>query len=100
MKYDVVDAVTLFRILIDSVRDLNRGIVQLKWVVKEKLVTDEARKQILLKLENMMNTRMCLIYSVYDIRQRFIDALSDKNSEVRVNKKFAIETLFAELKNI
>lgn len=86
----------LMRELLGSLRDINWRLRELKWAVQKGLVAGEARKKVLAKIERTMQTKMCLIYSIYDIRQSFLKEV--KSDKLRAN--FSLATLFQDLRNI
>lgn len=88
------DIFNLIRELLVSIREINRRLQELKWVVKESLCNEEGRRKIVKRIENLNNTKMCFIYSVHDLRDRAEIALEKRDSSLR------LKTLYQELKNL
>lgn len=90
----------MMRELLSSVRDVNHRLVELKDMLQQNLVKEEKRYEIKQRYQALMNTRFCLIYSIYDVRQKFVNQISDEYTKKDVEKKFQVESIFEDLKKL
>lgn len=90
-KTEYLEFQILLTQLFSSIRDLNRRLNELKGVIKSESCSDEGRRLTVKRIERLNETRMCLIYSVFDLR---------KKAEKEINTQLTIGTLYKELKNL
>jgi hypothetical protein len=64
---------------------------ELKWIVKDGLCKESGRREIVDRIERLKETRMCLIYSLMDVR---------KQTESTLNEKIDLSKLYKELKEL
>lgn len=88
---DCLEFPKLLSQLLSSIRDINRRLDELKWIVKDKLCTEEGRKEIVQRIERLSETRMCLIYSLMDVK---------KQVENTLNQELDMTKLYKELKEL
>lgn len=124
MLYDhenYVDSFVMMRELFASIRDTNRRLCEIKNMLIGDYIKDDelnfCKARCLMKddLEckghthkdmvkkrylRLMDTRFSLIYSIYDIRKKFIKQLSEDATKEKIEKVFAIENIFRDLKNL
>jgi len=92
MRGEYLETVNLLTQLLKSIRDVNRRISELKWIIKEKLYNKQEKKTITSKIERLYETRMCLIYSVFDVRETANKTLGKSIGN--------LESLYKELKDL
>lgn len=97
---DHIDSCMMMRELISSVRDTSRRLSEVKMMIKGDFIKEEKKDEVKARYLALMNTRFCLIYSIYDIRQRFVKKISDKNTKEKVEKRFQIDGLFHDLSSV
>ena len=93
-----VEPLTLMRELISSVRDIGKRLDELKMVLKEDLCAPEKKHIIIDRIKKLNETKFELIFSVYDIRKQFVDAVGDGTGTVR--ESFSAEGLYSSMKQV
>jgi hypothetical protein len=88
----------LIRELFSSIRDVNRRIDELKGLLRSGYVSKDKEAEVVNRCKALIETRMRLMYSVYDVRHKFVEALSDEHNKVEIDKKFGIRKLYDLLK--
>lgn len=93
------DIFNLVKELLASIRDCNRRLGELKWVLKTGKCNKELEQEIKEKIWSIQETKFCLIYSMFDVRTSLIRALSiNRSEEDKMASIFKIERLYEELK--
>ena len=89
------------REMISSIRELNRRIDELKYVIRSGWCTCDSKRKIVERIAELINSRFSLIYSIYDIRRSVIESCPLNSIEhKRMEEILSIDTLYKELKNI
>jgi hypothetical protein len=87
--------------MVSSVRELNRRIDELKYVVKSEYCTVEGKTKIIARIARLMETKLCIIYSIHDIRIRLINTYAAGSVErIHIESMLDLETLYRDLKSI
>jgi len=91
-----------FRELLSSIKETNRRIDELKWVLRSSICTDEGRNKVIKRIEALVQTRFCLMFSIYDTRLRLVSNLSDEStlSRERAEELFKTNKIYKELKSL
>lgn len=103
MLYDsenYVDPAVMMRELLAAVRDTNRRLFEIKNMIVNDYIAEEKKDEVKGRYLRLMNTRFCLIYSIYDMRQKFVDQISDPNTKEMVESKFQLDGLFQDLSHV
>jgi hypothetical protein len=97
MLYDHLSDLEVYRItnqILSSIRETNRRLDELKWVVKEGLCDGPmGLRAIAKRIERLSETRMKLIYSVSDLRRRI-------NRSIGKEEHLGIKDIYKELKDL
>lgn len=88
----------LMRELISSIRDTKTRINELKSLVKGDFCRPERKKEVIGRIERLIETRLQLLYSIYDIRHRFLAYLSTESERKALEEKFSVGTLYKMIK--
>ena len=88
-----IELMHLFHELIASLRGVNNRISELRWVIKKDLYDGKKKKEILDKVKRLAETRMCIIYSIQDLKEH-IKKSSGGNIDI------GLEATYQELKKL
>jgi hypothetical protein len=96
------DVFWLARHMLASIKEVNIRIRELKGFLSDGCCKEDKKNEILQRIERLIDTKFCIIYSIYDIRKDIIQRLSwdceDKAREV--DRIFDLKTLYEELKDL
>lgn len=95
-----IDASAMMRELLAAVRDTNRRLSEIKLMLKGDFIKEDKKPEVKERYLRLMNTRFSLIYSIYDVRHKFVKTISDKHTKEVIEKRFGIDSLFHDLSNI
>ncbi len=93
---DCLDSLAMMRELINSIRDVSKRIDELTMIVNRDICRQEKKAFVVDRIRRLKETKIQLIYSVYDTRTRFINAVDISNGEKlsEIEKRFPIEKLY------
>jgi hypothetical protein len=97
------ETLELARGLFAGIRETNIRLRELKNFLKEDLCKEDRKEEILKRIERLVDTKFCLIYSIYDIRNKLIRELSDSLTGDRfreLERVFDLTTLYKDLKDL
>ena len=97
---EYIDTLTVVRELLSSIRDTNRRIFEIKNMIQKGYIKEEKISEVKGRYLRLKETRSCLIYSIYDMRQKFIESLSGEYTKESISQKFKLNGLFRDLSNI
>ncbi len=97
---EFVDPNQMMRELLASVRDTNRRLEEIRIMVQSDAIKKVRKPAVISRYERLTETRFCLIYSIYDMRQKFIKQVSDEHRKDEIEKSFALDKLFKDLATI
>lgn len=118
---DTQDVLRTLREMFASVRELNRRIDELQWVLREEIhheypdkppetfkiaaLTDEGRDAIKTRIWRLIQTRFSIMHSIYDMKGRFVKTFSDTSvnsaeRKVELEKVFGREDFYQKLRKL
>lgn len=108
-EIETTDILRVLREMFASVRELNRRIDELQWVLKEEIhheypdqppetikidaLTDDGRSAIKTRIWRLIQTRFNIMHSIYDMRGKFIKAFLGCGIESE-KKRMELERIF------
>jgi len=95
-----IDSNQMMRELMGSVRDLNRRLSELKTLLVSDSIKKEKKAEVIDRYKRLTKTKFELIYSIYDVRQRFIKQVSCDLNKKNIEEDFALKTLFKNLSTV
>ena len=96
-KMNHKECLELVTSMIGSVKEINRRMSELKWTIKNGLCSEQGKKTILEKIIRLNETKHCIIYSIYDVRNSVIDALNDGSQK---SEFLNMNDLYRQLKDL
>lgn len=86
------------RELFASLRELNKRIDELQWIIKGDLYREDKKQEIIDRIKRLIETKFCLISSIYDIRIKLIECFSYDVAEYEeIKEAFKIDGLYNRL---
>lgn len=82
--------------LFSTLREINRRMDELMWVFRLPSCNQETKDEIKARFIRLQETKFCLIYSIYDIRTKFVKILG----EDQYQKVLGTVKLYEELKEL
>ena len=90
-----------FMEMISSVRELNRRIDELKYVVKSGWCNEDCKQKVVDRITQLNETKFRIIHSIYDIRLKVLATYSFSSEErAKMEELFNFSTLYKDLKHI
>ena len=91
----------IFREMVSSVRELNRRIDELRLVIKSGWCDEKSTPKVLDRIARLMESKLCVIYSIHDIRMQLLSTYSVGSVERnKMEDILDISTLYKDLKSI
>jgi hypothetical protein len=89
------------REILNSIRELNRRIDELKIVIKSGWCDEKGKKKLIDRIVALMDTRFNLIYSVQDMRCKLINSFPPGSIERwEMNRILNVENLYKDLRSL
>ena len=90
----------MMRELISSVRDTNRRLEEISFLMDSGAIKKEKEGDIISRYKRLTDTRLCLINSIYDMRQQFIDKIATEDTRERIEENFSLQSLYRDLTKV
>ena len=82
--------------IFSSLKDTNKRMNELKFIMKLPACNLETKNEIKERFKRLQQTKFCLIYSIYDVRTRFVKIFG----EPQYQKTLGTIRLYEELRDL